>query len=112
MDAIEQSLDLNRFAPYAQASVWLKQAGFFVAAEPAVLAAPVATPVIADIQGNLKRLGYKVPQTGRMDEATRHAVASYARKRRLLSTDNRVVLASLCKDLQGVCSKASRIDGQ
>lgn len=109
MNTIEATLKLNRFMPYAQASAWLKQAGFFVSPTEAVSSMHDTEPVVFDLQNNLKRLGYKVAATGRMDEATRQAIAAYARKRKLKTTEPQAVLASLCKDLRGACANVSQI---
>jgi len=109
MDTIEETLNLNRFVPYAQTFAWLKKAGFFVSSQTAATIDPATVPIVFDIQNNLKRLGYKVSVSGQMDYATQQAIDAYAKKRRLKATDNQSVLASLCKDLRGVCANASQI---
>ena len=107
-ETVEAVLDLHRFAPYAHASARLERAGFFRKAPTAVPGMPHAQPLIADLQSNLKRLGYLVNVTGQMDNATQRAVAAYARKRKLDKTEHRLLLASLCKDLHGACVNESQ----
>lgn len=109
MSVMEETLNLNRFMPYAQTSAWLKQTGFFVPSQATMPNMLGTEAVIFDIQNNLKRLGYKLPVTGRMDEATRQAVVAYAKKRKLKTTDPQTVLMLLCKDLRGACANVSQI---
>ncbi len=109
LDAIEEKLDLNRFEPYARTAALLKQAGFFLSPATERPEMPSADAGVMDIQSNLKRLGYKVPVTGQMDDATRRTIAAYAKKRKLASTEQHVVLTSLCKDLRGLCTDVSQI---
>jgi hypothetical protein len=106
MNMIEETLSLNRFAPYAQISASLKTAGFFVSSRSSSTLMPDTDPIVVDIQVNLKRLGYKVAVTGRMDDATRQAVVAYAKKRKLKTAELQAVLISLCKDIPGACTNA------
>ncbi len=109
MNTLEKTLNLNRFAPYAQTFAWLKEAGFFVTTQPTFAIIPSIEPIVLDIQNNLKRLGYKLAVTGQMDAATRRAVIAYAKKRKLKTTDSETVRAALCKDLRGVCADVSQL---
>lgn len=108
MNMIEETLSLNRFAPYAQISASLKTAGFFVSPRSSSTVMPDTDPSVVDIQVNLKRLGYIVAVTGRMDDATRQAVVAYAKRRKLKTTELQAVLTSLCKDIPGACTKVSQ----
>lgn len=108
MNMIEETLSLNRFVPYAQTSALLKTAGFFVSPRAAYTIMPATDPIVVDIQVSLKRLGYIVAVTGRMDDATRQAVVAYAKKRKLKTTEPQTVLTSLCKDIPGTCTKVTQ----
>lgn len=108
MNTIEETLSLNRFITYTQISAPIKAAGFFVSSRSSEIVIPGTYLIVVDIQTNLQRLGYKVAITGRMDEATRQAVATYAKKRKLKTTELPAVLTTLCKDTQGDCANASQ----
>lgn len=104
MNMIEETLGLNRFVSYNQISASLKKAGFFVSPPAAATITRDIDPIVINIQVNLKRLGYVVTATGRMDEATRQAVVIYAKRRKLKTTEPQAVLTSLCKDIPDACT--------
>jgi heme/copper-type cytochrome/quinol oxidase subunit 2 len=108
MNMIEETLTLNRFAPYAQISASLKTAGFFVSPRSSSNIIPDTDSSVVNIQVNLKRLGYKVAVTGRMDDATRQAVVAYAKKRKLKTTEPQAVLTSMCNHMPSSCTRVSR----
>ena len=124
MYTIEEMLNLNRLAPYAHTSAWLKQLGFFVSTRASAQEMsksdaltpemntfdPVAADLLVmDIQTNLKTLGYSLRLTGQMNDPTRQAVAEYAKSRKLRSTELKVVLASLCEEMRGSCINLSQV---
>ena len=74
----------------AMAQGWLGMEGAAAASassSSSARAAKASPVLVRDIQKNLKRLGYKVKETGVMDDATRRAVVAFAKKHTMTDSE-------------------------
>ena len=95
----------------AMAQGWLGMEGAAAASassSSSARAAKASPVLVRDIQKNLQRLGYKVKETGVMDEATRRAVVAFAKKHTMTDSEYDLVQIVLCQQLKQRCSNASQ----
>jgi hypothetical protein len=105
---MEDALRLQGYEPYVAAAASLKQAGLFVTSPSTADLIPARDPVLTAMQQNLRLLGYRVMVSGRLDELTEKAIASFAKRRkvRVDMTKPEEALAMVCTALKDKCVKA------
>lgn len=106
LSTIETTLNLLQLEPYNKVMHPIKSAGFLVSPPTFTNSLSRTELDVRDIQSNLIKLGYRLAVTGQVDKATQKAIAAYAKKRNLRSSEPSILQASLCQDLQGACAGA------